>query len=206
MARQKQAGAKAAARRAATIRRATSETRISVALDLDGGAVKLASGVAFLDHMLDQLGRHGRFGLAVKVAGDLEIDAHHSVEDTGIALGEAVAKALGDKAGIARFAHALAPLDEALARVVVDLSGRPGLYWRASFTRLQVGDFDTQLVREFFQGFANGAKATLHVDLLEGTNAHHQIEAIFKAFALALGAATALCGDRAAIPSTKGSL
>ena len=192
--------------RVAKIRRTTSETDISISLALDGGILKLDSGVAFFDHMLDQIGRHACFGLEIAVRGDLKIDAHHTIEDTGIVLGEAVDQALGSKEGIARFAHAYAPLDESLARAVVDLSGRPGLYFRASFSRLQVGELDTQHVREFFQGFVNGANATVHIDLLEGVNAHHQVEAIFKAFALALGSATRLSGDQSAIPSTKGRL
>ncbi|MBF2735755.1 MAG: imidazoleglycerol-phosphate dehydratase HisB [Betaproteobacteria bacterium AqS2] len=192
--------------RRATIERATGETAIKVALRLAPAKAEIATGIAFFDHMLAQIAQHGQLGLAVKAKGDLDVDFHHTVEDVGIALGMALEKALGDKKGIARFADACAPLDEALARVVLDLSGRPGLYYRATFSRPAVGDFDVQLVREFFQGFANAAKATLHVDLLAGANAHHQAEAIFKAFALALRQAVAPVGAAGAIPSTKGRL
>lgn len=189
----------------AVVKRSTGETAIEVRLRLRPGQRKIATGIAFFDHMLAQIAQHGLLELAIKAKGDLDVDFHHTVEDTGIALGMALEQALGDKRGIARFADACAPLDEALARVVLDLSGRPGLYYRATFTRGSVGDFDLQLVREFFQGFANAAKATLHIDLLEGVNAHHQAEAIFKAFALALRQAIApvAAGE---VPSTKGSL
>ncbi len=189
----------------AVVKRSTGETAIEVRLRLRPGQRKIATGIAFFDHMLAQIAQHGLLELAIKAKGDLDVDFHHTVEDTGIALGLALEQALGDKRGIARFADACAPLDEALARVVLDLSGRPGLYYRATFTRGSVGDFDLQLVREFFQGFANAAKATLHIDLLEGVNAHHQAEAIFKAFALALRQAIApvAAGE---VPSTKGSL
>lgn len=189
----------------AVVKRATGETAIEVRLRLRPGKKSIATGIAFFDHMLAQIAQHGLLELAIKAKGDLDVDFHHTVEDTGIALGMALEQALGDKRGIARFADACAPLDEALARVVLDLSGRPGLYYRATFTRGNVGDFDLQLVREFFQGFANAAKATLHIDLLEGVNAHHQAEAIFKAFALALRQAIApvAAGE---VPSTKGSL
>lgn len=192
--------------RRATVQRATGETAIKVALRLAPGKAAIATGIAFFDHMLAQIAQHGQLGLAVKATGDLDVDFHHTVEDVGIALGMALEKALGPKRGIARFADACAPLDEALARVVIDLSGRPGLYYRATFSRPAIGDFDVQLVREFFQGFANAAKATLHVDLLAGANAHHQAEAIFKAFALALRQAVAPAGAAGAVPSTKGRL
>ena len=191
--------------RSAQVSRKTNETTIEVGLDLDGSEVSVETGIAFFDHMLDQVGRHGRLGLLVKATGDLEVDPHHTVEDTGIAIGEAVRKALGDKAGVKRFAAGYTPLDESLARVVLDLSGRAGLFYRASFSRQKVGELDVQLVREFFKGFVNSSAATLHVDLLEGSNAHHQVESIFKAFALALGEATSLRGD-SSIPSTKGVL
>ncbi len=192
--------------REASIARRTAETEIDCRLALDGGPSKLATGIPFLDHMLDQVARHGRMGIELACAGDLAVDLHHTVEDCGLALGEAVAEALGSKAGIVRFAAAHAPLDEALARTVIDLSGRPGLFFRASFSRPAVGSFDLQLVREFFQGFANAAAATVHIDLLEGSNAHHQAEAIFKSFALALGAAAAVRDPDGTVPSTKGRL
>ena len=194
--------------RKAEIQRDTKETRIRVAVDLDGrGEAKLASGIPFLDHMLDQLARHGAIDLAVHAKGDLEIDAHHTVEDIGITLGQAFAKALGDKKGIRRYGHAYVPLDEALSRVVVDFSGRPGLEWHVAFTRARVGEFDVDLTHEFFQGFVNHALATVHVDNLRGDNAHHQCETVFKAFARALREAIE-ADPRAAgtIPSTKGSL
>lgn len=190
--------------RTATVSRKTGETSVEVSVGLDGGEVEVSTGVAFFDHMLDQVGRHGGLGLKVAAKGDLEVDAHHTVEDTGITLGEAVKEALGDKAGIRRFATAHAPLDESLARVVLDLSGRPGLFFRATFSRRSVGEMEVQLVREFFQGFANASASTLHVDLLEGSNAHHQVEAVFKAFALALREAVSMRGG--GVPSTKGVL
>lgn len=192
--------------RTASIERHTGETDIKLSLGLDGGPIEIATGIAFFDHMLDQIARHGNLALTLVTKGDLEIDQHHTVEDTGIALGEAVLASLGDKAGIVRFGTAFAPLDEALARVVLDLSGRPGLFFRADFSRPQVGELEVQLVREFFQGFANAAKATVHVDLLEGDNAHHQVEAIYKAFALALRAAVTVREPGGAVPSTKGTL
>lgn len=192
--------------RTAKIERRTGETEIKLSLGLDGGPSEIATGIAFFDHMLDQIARHGNLALTLDVKGDLEVDQHHTVEDTGIALGEAVLAALGDKAGIVRFGTACAPLDEALARVVLDLSGRPGLFFRANFSRPQVGGLEVQLVREFFQGFANSAKATVHVDLLEGDNAHHQVEAVHKAFALALRAAVTVCEPGGVVPSTKGTL
>jgi len=194
--------------RRASIERNTKETRIAVEVDLDGtGAATLASGIAFLDHMLDQIARHGLVDLSVSAKGDLEIDAHHTVEDIGITIGMAVAKALGDKSGIRRFGHAYVPLDEALSRAVIDFSGRPGLEFHADFTRARVGEFDVDLVHEFFQGFANHAACTIHLDNLRGDNSHHQCETLFKAFALALRMAVET-DPRAAgvVPSTKGSL
>jgi imidazoleglycerol-phosphate dehydratase len=194
--------------RSAEITRNTSETQIRVALNLDGtGRQKLNTGVPFLDHMLDQIARHGLVDLEVDAVGDLHIDAHHTVEDTGITLGMAVAKAIGDKKGIRRYGHAYVPLDEALSRVVIDFSGRPGLEWHVPFTRATIGSFDVDLTIEFFRGFVNHAGVTLHVDNLRGVNAHHQCETVFKAFGRALRMAAEL-DDRAAgtIPSTKGSL
>jgi imidazoleglycerol-phosphate dehydratase len=194
--------------RTASITRNTAETQISVRLGLDGtGVAKLATGVPFLDHMLDQLARHGMVDLEIEARGDLHIDAHHTVEDIGIALGQALAKALGDKQGIRRFGHAYVPLDEALSRVVIDLSGRPGLEFQVPFTRARIGEFDVDLVHEFFQGFVNHALVTLHVDNLRGVNAHHQCETVFKAFARALRMAVEPDPRAAgAVPSTKGSL
>ena len=194
--------------RKSQVSRNTTETRISVSLDLDGsGKSSLATGVPFLDHMLDQVARHGMMDLQVKAKGDLHIDAHHTVEDVGIALGQAVAKAAGDKKGIHRFGHAYVPLDEALSRVVVDFSGRPGLEFQVKFVRPLVGEFDVDLVHEFFQGFVNHALVTLHIDGLRGDNAHHQCETVFKAFARALRMALEP-EPRAAgiVPSTKGRL
>ena len=194
--------------RTAEITRNTNETQIRVAINLDGtGQQKLNTGVPFLDHMLDQIARHGLIDLEVEAVGDLHIDAHHTVEDTGITLGMAVAKAIGDKKGIRRYGHAYVPLDEALSRVVVDFSGRPGLEYNIPFTRAMIGAFDVDLTREFFQGFVNHALVTLHIDNLKGVNAHHQCETVFKAFGRALRAAAEL-DPRAAgtIPSTKGSL
>lgn len=194
--------------RCADITRNTLETQIQISLNLDGsGSAELNTGVPFFDHMLDQIARHGVMDLRIQAAGDLQIDAHHTVEDVGIALGQAFAKALGDKKGIRRYGHAYVPLDEALSRVVVDFSGRPGLYWFVDFTRDTVGNFDLELVREFFQGFVNHAQITLHVDNLRGVNSHHQCETLFKAFARALRMATEL-DERVAgvIPSTKGAL
>ena len=190
------------------INRDTLETQISVCLDLDGtGSAKLATGVPFLDHMLDQVARHGMIDLDIAAKGDLQIDAHHTVEDIGISLGQAMAKALGDRRGIRRYGHAYVPLDEALSRVVIDFSGRPGLFYQLKFNRAWIGEFDVDLVREFFQGFVNHAQVTLHIDNLRGDNAHHQCETVFKAFGRALRMAAEL-DPRAAgtVPSTKGSL
>ncbi len=194
--------------RNAEISRNTLETRIRVRLDLDGaGKSQLATGVGFFDHMLDQIARHGLIDLEVEAQGDLHIDAHHTVEDVGIALGQALARALGDKKGLTRYGHAYVPLDEALSRAVVDLSGRPGLSFNVAFTRARIGEFDTELVREFFQALVNHAGITLHIDNLRGENAHHQAESVFKAFARALRMAVGV-DPRAgsAVPSTKGSL
>ncbi len=194
--------------RTATVDRDTRETRIHVDLDLDGsGRAKLSSGLPFLDHMLDQIARHGLVDLVVSAHGDLQIDAHHTVEDIGITLGQAFAKAVGDKAGIVRYGHAYVPLDEALSRVVLDCSGRPGLEWHVAFPRARVGDFDVDLFHEFFQGFVNHAGVTLHVDALRGQNAHHIIETVFKAFGRALRmAVTADPRMGGVVPSTKGVL
>jgi imidazoleglycerol-phosphate dehydratase len=193
--------------RKAQINRDTQETQISVKLDLDGqGRAKLASGVPFLDHMLDQIARHGLVDLEVGAKGDLHIDAHHTVEDIGITLGQAFAKAVGDKKGVRRYGHAYVPLDEALSRVVIDLSGRPGLEMSGKFTRARVGDFDVDLVREFFQGFVNHAAVTLHLDILKGVNAHHQVETLFKAFGRALRMAVEPDPRFKGVPSTKGAL
>ena len=194
--------------RSAKVERDTRETRIAVTVDLDGtGRAQVATGVPFLDHMLDQIARHGLIDLAVEAKGDLHIDAHHTVEDIGITLGQAVREALGDKAGLARFGHAYAPLDEALSRVVIDLSGRPGLEFHVPFARAMIGAFDVDLTHEFFQGLVNHAFATVHIDNLRGDNSHHQCETVFKAFARALRMA-AEADPRAAgsVPSTKGTL
>jgi imidazoleglycerol-phosphate dehydratase len=194
--------------RTAKVERKTAETEIVVLLDLDGtGRAELATGVPFLDHMLDQLARHGMLDITVRARGDLHIDAHHTVEDIGITLGQALKQALGDKKGLARYGCAYVPLDEALSRVVIDLSGRPGLEFHVPFTRAMIGTFDVDLAHEFFQGFVNHALVTLHVDNLRGQNAHHQAETVFKAFARALRMAVTPDPRAAgAIPSTKGSL
>jgi len=194
--------------RSAEVTRNTAETRIRVALNLDGsGQAELSTGIGFFDHMLDQIARHGLIDLDIQAQGDLHIDGHHTVEDVGITLGQAFAQALGDKKGIRRYGHAYVPLDEALSRVVIDLSGRPGLEMDVPFKSGMIGGFDTQLAHEFFQGFVNHAGATLHIDNLKGENAHHQCETVFKAFARALRMAVER-DPRAAgtIPSTKGSL
>ena len=195
--------------RVAQVRRDTAETQIQVSLNLDGsGQRSLDSGLPFLDHMLDQIARHGLIDLDITAKGDLQIDAHHTVEDIGITLGQAFAKAVGDKRGICRYGHAYVPLDEALSRVVVDLSGRPGLEFGVKWKRSVVGQFDLDLIHEFFQGFVNHAQVTIHIDNLKGENAHHQCETIFKAFARALRMAVALDPrlSQDVIPSTKGSL
>ena len=194
--------------RSAQVARRTAETEIEVRVVIDGsGRTQLATGIAFLDHMLDQVGRHGMLDLAVAAKGDLHIDAHHTVEDIGITFGQALRQALGDKRGIRRYGYAYVPLDEALSRVVLDLSGRPGLEFHVPFMRALVGTFDVDLIHEFFQGFANHALVTMHVDNLRGDNAHHQAETVFKAFARALRMACER-DPRAAgeIPSTKGAL
>jgi len=194
--------------RAAKADRKTTETQIALSVNLDGsGKATLATGVPFLDHMLDQVARHAMLDLDIQAKGDLQIDAHHTVEDVGITLGQAVARAVGDKKGIRRYGHAYVPLDEALSRVVIDFSGRPGLEYHVEFRRALIGEFDVDLVHEFFQGFANHAQVTLHIDNLRGDNAHHQCETMFKAFARALR--MALEPDPRAtgtVPSTKGTL
>ena len=194
--------------RKAKVTRNTLETKIQVELNLDGdGKSSLSTGIGFFDHMLDQVARHGLIDLKIEAKGDLHIDAHHTVEDVGITLGQAFAKAVGDKKGVRRYGHAYVPLDEALSRVVIDLSGRPGLEYRVAYVRAMIGEFDVDLLREFFQGFVNHANVTLHIDNLNGDNAHHQAETIFKAFGRALRMATKL-DPRAgtSLPSTKGSL
>jgi imidazoleglycerol-phosphate dehydratase len=194
--------------RAAQVVRNTSETQIRVSINLDGsGEGKLATGVPFLDHMLDQIARHGLIDLDIEAHGDLHIDDHHTVEDVGIALGQAIAQAVGDRKGIRRYGHAYVPLDEALSRVVIDFSGRPGLEFHVPFSRAHIGTFDVDLASEFFQGFVNHAGVTLHIDNLRGQNAHHQLETVFKAFGRALRMAVEIDARApASIPSTKGSL
>lgn len=194
--------------RIAEVTRNTSETKIRVSINLDGtGRQNLNSGVPFLDHMLDQIARHGMIDLDVECEGDTHIDDHHTVEDIGIALGQAVAKAIGDKAGIRRYGHAYVPMDEALSRVAIDFSGRPGLFYFVNFTRARIGNFDVDLAREFFQGFVNHANATMHIDNLRGENAHHQCETVFKAFGRAVRMALEMDPrNENVIPSTKGVL
>lgn len=194
--------------RTASIVRNTSETQIELTINLDGnGEVSLSTGLAFFEHMLTQIARHGLIDLHVQATGDLDVDAHHMVEDVGIVLGQALNEALGDKSGLTRYGHAYVPLDEALSRVVVDLSGRPGLFYGVDYTRGRVGDFDVDLLREFFQGFVNHGMLTLHLDNLKGENAHHQAETLFKAFGRALRMAVAVDARMGnAVPSTKGSL
>ena len=202
------AAAPTTSKRSAQIARETKETRIRVSVDLDGtGACSVHTGIGFFDHMLEQIARHGALDLSIEASGDLHIDGHHTVEDVGITLGRALAAAAGERHGIRRFGHAYVPLDEALTRVVVDFSGRPGLHWHVDFARSKIGAFDVELAHEFFQGFVNHALVTLHVDNLRGSNAHHQCETIFKAFARALRAALEI-DPRAAggVPSTKGTL
>ncbi len=193
--------------RSVTVSRDTLETQISVSLNLDGsGKSSFATGIPFLEHMLEQIARHGVFDLEINAKGDLHIDDHHTVEDIGITLGQAFKQALGDKKGIVRYGHAYVPLDEALSRVVIDFSGRPGLEYRVNFERPRIGAFDADLIHEFFQGFVNHAPATLHIDNLAGKNAHHIAETVFKAFARALRVAVAMDDRMSGIPSTKGSL
>ena len=194
--------------RKATVERNTKETQISVSVVLDGtGKVELSTGIAFFEHMLDQIARHGGLDLEIRADGDLAIDDHHTVEDVGIVLGQAVAKALGDKLGITRYGHAYVPLDEALSRVVIDFSGRPRLEYRVDYTRARIGSFDVDLLREFFQGFVNAAAVTLHIDNLHGVNSHHIAETIFKAFGRALRmAATPDPRMQGRLPSTKEAL
>ena len=194
--------------RTAQVTRNTLETQISVSINLDGtGKAEFSSGIGFLDHMLDQIARHGMMDITVHAKGDLHIDAHHTVEDIGISLGQAFAKAIGDKKGIVRYGHSYVPLDEALSRVALDISGRPGLVFGVEFTRARIGDFDVDLIHEFFQGFVNHALVSLHVDNLKGHNAHHQCETIFKAFGRAIRMAiTPDPRSAGVIPSTKGCL
>ena len=194
--------------RSAKVSRNTLETRIAVELNLDGtGKVKLDTGLPFLEHMLDQIARHGLIDLDINAKGDLHIDAHHTVEDIGITLGQALSQAIGDKKGLRRYGHAYVPLDEALSRVVLDISGRPGLVFNVDFVRSNIGEFEVDLIREFFQGFVNHALVTLHIDNLAGENAHHQAETIFKAFGRALRVALEIDPRMAGVmPSTKGTL
>lgn len=194
--------------RSAKVSRSTLETQITVELNLDGtGTASLDTGLPFLDHMLDQVARHGLIDLAIKAKGDLHIDAHHTVEDIGITLGQAFAQAVGDKKGLRRYGHAYVPLDEALSRAVLDISGRPGLTFNCRFTRATIGQFDTELFHEFFQGFVNHGLVTLHIDNLAGENAHHQAETIFKSFGRALCVALEIDPRMAGVmPSTKGTL
>jgi len=197
-----------AAPRKARVSRDTQETQITVAVNLDGsGEASLSTGLPFFEHMLTQISRHGLIDLEIEATGDLEVDAHHTVEDVGIVLGQALTRAVGDKQGISRYGHAYVPLDEALSRVVVDLSGRPGLTYKVDYVRGRIADFDVDLLREFFQGFVNHAQVTVHIDNLRGDNAHHQAETIFKAFGRALRMAlTRDARMSGKVPSTKGSL
>jgi imidazoleglycerol-phosphate dehydratase len=194
--------------RTATVKRDTSETQIELTLNLDGtGNSDFDTGIPFFEHMLTQIARHGMIDMSIKATGDLEVDAHHTVEDVGIVLGQGIAQALEDKSGIHRYGHAYVPLDEALSRVVLDLSGRPGLFYDVTYVRPRIGDFDVDLLREFFQGFVNHGMVTLHLDNLKGDNAHHQAETLFKAFGRALRmAATPDARMQGIVPSTKGSL
>ena len=194
--------------RKAKIKRNTNETQIALGVNLDGtGIAKLDTGIPFFEHMLDQVARHGLIDLTIKAKGDIQVDAHHTIEDVGITLGQAVSKAIGDKKGVRRYGHAYVPLDEALSRVVIDLSGRPGLEYRVEFPRRRVGDFDVDLIHEFFQGFCNHAQATLHIDNLRGQNSHHIAETVFKAFGRALRMGLERDPRMAEmVPSTKGSL
>ena len=193
--------------RTASRNRETLETTIAVTVNVDGsGRARITTGLPFFEHMLDQVARHGRLDLDIEARGDLDVDPHHTVEDIGIVFGQAVAGAMGDKKGIYRYGHAYVPLDEALSRVVLDFSGRPGLHYNVNYTRPRVGDFDVDLLREFFQGFANHAFVTLHIDNLKGVNAHHQAETIFKAFGRALRMALERDARTSDTPSTKGSL
>lgn len=193
--------------RTSTVERDTLETQIRASINLDGtGAVNVQTGLPFFEHMLDQIGRHGLIDLDIDARGDLEVDAHHTVEDVGIVLGQAFDQALGEKKGIRRYGHAYVPLDEALSRVVIDFSGRPGLVFNVPFTRARIGEFDVDLFSEFFHGFVNHAKATLHIDNLRGENSHHQIESVFKAFGRALRMAVETDPRAPGVPSTKGSL
>tara|TARA_B100000586_G_scaffold53196_1_gene35800 strand:- start:60 stop:647 length:588 start_codon:yes stop_codon:yes gene_type:complete len=190
-----------------SVSRDTLETKISVVLDIDGsGRSKLSAGLPFFEHMLNQIARHGLIDLEIHASGDIEVDAHHTVEDVGITLGQALAQAVGDKQGINRYGHAYVPLDEALSRVVIDFSGRPGLTFNVEFVRPRVGEFDVDLLHEFFQGFTNHAQATMHIDCIRGANAHHQAETIFKAFGRALRMALAIDPRVEGTPSTKGLL
>ena len=190
-----------------SVSRDTLETKISVVLDIDGsGRSKLSAGLPFFEHMLNQIARHGLIDLEIHASGDIEVDAHHTVEDVGITLGQALAQAVGDKQGINRYGHAYVPLDEALSRVVIDFSGRPGLTFNVAFVRPRVGEFDVDLLHEFFQGFTNHAQATMHIDCIRGANAHHQAETIFKAFGRALRMALAIDPRVEGTPSTKGLL
>lgn len=193
--------------RAATISRNTLETQINVSLNLDGaGLCECTTGLPFFEHMLHQIARHGLLDLSIDAQGDLEVDAHHTVEDVGISFGQAITQALGDKKGITRYGHAYVPLDEALSRVVVDFSGRPSLNYRVDYVRPRVGEFDVDLIKEFFQGFVNHSLTSIHIDNLQGENAHHQAETIFKAFGRALRAAVTIDPRVGEIPSTKGTL